>query len=88
MPDPNKFKRLRQIGYTIPSTCGFCVHGMFGPGAHFGTCAVHEYEHGKHTGPPRQLSIYLGGRCSVFEQDLSKTGVLGAFAEFFEGESP
>lgn len=98
MPDPNKFQVLRSIGYQVRPSCGFCKHGMFGgdgrpemskrgyPGYGWGTCATNQYQHGKHTGPARQMSIYHAGWCPGFELDPRRKAVLGSFIEFL-GES-
>lgn len=83
MPDPAKFDRLREVGYTIPNVCSFCTHGNFKPGTEWGTCGLHRYEHGKHTGPDREMSIVRMGRCrDGFEENSSKTTFLGPHAEF------
>lgn len=79
--DQNKLEVLRSIGYTIPGTCGLCKHGVF-PQNEWGTCSVQEYQHKKHTGDPRKLSIVKSGSCSLFEKDETKIAVLGAFKEF------
>lgn len=79
--DANKLAELKRIGYTIPKTCGFCVHGDFVGTKDYGACVKHEYEHKKHTGPQRFLSIYRGGTCSKFEQSDAKVPY-GRWAEF------
>ena len=56
--DLNKLAELRRIGYKIPRTCGLCTHGVFVGKSDFGGCAIQTYQHLKHTGPPKQLSIY------------------------------
>jgi len=86
MPDPDKFRMLRKVGYQIPRTCGFCKHAQMKgfPGYGWGTCAVHQYQHGKHTGGPRQMSIYHAGSCDTFELNPATLAVLGSFREFFE----
>lgn len=79
--DANKRLELLNIGYAIQGTCGICVHGQFQPGSSFGTCAIHEYKHLKHTGDKRQLSVYAHGRCPKFELDDDKAR-LGLWQEF------
>jgi hypothetical protein len=89
MPDANKFKKLREIGYTIPITCKFCVHGHFkNPTLPWGTCKKHQYKHLKHTGPPRGVSIHAVGTCQDAESKVLERigGLLGAHAEFLSSE--
>jgi hypothetical protein len=81
--DQNKLTELRSIGYRIPRTCGLCVHGVFVGAKEFGGCDVRQYEHRKHTGPKRQLSIFKGGSCTdKFEVDETRAAQLGAYREF------
>jgi hypothetical protein len=84
MPDPNKFKKLREIGYEIPITCGLCTYSRWnrisGP-VTWGTCRLHEYQHAKHTGPPRGVSIVSSGTCPDAESG-SAVLVLESHAEF------
>lgn len=61
--DANKQRKLVEIGFTIPATCGLCEHFMAAPGAEWGVCKNHQYEHLKHTGPPRDLSVPRSGSC-------------------------
>lgn len=84
--DKNKLKVLREIDYVIPKQCQLCEHGTFpSAGSPFGTCNIQTYEHLKHTGEPRQLSIYVGGSCSkwVPDEDAIFDG-LGDWAEFVD----
>ena len=81
--DQNKLNELRTIGFRIPKTCGLCKHGVFVGASDWGTCAVRTYEHLKHSGPPRQLSVYRGGSCpDKFDVDPARVAQLGAWAEF------
>lgn len=80
--DANKLKVLQELGYQIPPTCGICKHGEFKPQTPWGTCKLHTYQHVKHTGDRRQLSIYQGGRCDKLEPDPSRVAKLERFAEF------
>lgn len=80
--DKNKLSELRRIGYTIPRTCGLCRHGVFAGASHFGGCAIQQYDHLKHTESRRQLSIFRGGSCSLFEPSDQARGILGAYHEF------
>lgn len=79
--DENKRQQLLAIGYAIQGTCGICKHGQFQPNTAFGTCAIHAYQHLKHTGDKRQLSVYAHGRCPKFLLDDSKAR-LGLWQEF------
>lgn len=80
--DSNKRLELQKIGYEIPGTCGICKHGTF-PKDSFGSCAIHTYQHLKHTGDRRQLSVYAHGRCDKFELDENKAR-LGLWQEFMK----
>lgn len=83
--DANKLQVLRDLPYTVKAVCGLCVHGVFPtPNNDWGTCAVQQYEHKKHTGPARQLSIVKFGSCERFEADPLKTASLGHFLEFLK----
>lgn len=86
--DENKRKTLREIGYEIPSSCFTCAHGEFNTlksmSDLWGSCAIQEYQHLKHTGEKRRLSIYAGGRCGKFEQHAGKAAHIGSFQEFFK----
>lgn len=79
--DANKRQELLRIGYQIHGSCGICKHGTFAPRQDFGACSVHTYQHLKHTGDRRQLSIYSHGSCDSFELDLNKAN-LGLWEEF------
>lgn len=83
--DNNKLKVLRELGYEIKSTCGSCEAGQFSTQtAEFGTCALHTYKHGKHTGPDRELSIHRMGACASYERSQRSYGPLGLWAPFCE----
>lgn len=85
MPDANKFAKLREIGYTIRVTCGICQHGCFKGMAEWGTCDLHQYEHLKHTGPARGVSVVRYGSCPQGVLSTSKAD-LGAHREFLESK--
>ena len=87
MPDGNKFAKLREIGYTLPITCGLCVMGEFPDRGDWGTCKIHRYQHLKHTGESRGVSIHRGGSCADAEVDGSKVmaASFGAHLEFLDG---
>jgi hypothetical protein len=81
--DKNKLTELRAINYRIPKTCGLCKHGVFVGVNEWGGCAIRQYDHLKHTGPPRQLSIYKGGSCEdKFVLDERRADAIGAYREF------
>jgi len=86
MPDPAKFEKLREIGYRIPVTCGTCDDGQFATAqALWGTCGRHLYQHGKHTGPARGVSVYRHGFCPFASvKTPSPAGEYGAHGEFFK----
>jgi|SRR5579859_446374 len=67
--DANKLKVLKDNGYVINKACGLCKHmDMPNVKAGFGTCNIKTYEHLKHVGAPRQLSVHEHGVCeSDFE---------------------
>lgn len=83
MPDPAKFEKLREIGYAVPVTCGLCIHREFTTRTQlWGSCKRSTYVHGKHTGEPRQVSIYRAGTCGSSKLDPDKIWHLQAHAEF------
>ncbi len=81
--DANKLQVLRDLPYKIPAVCGLCAHGEF-PNNEWGTCRAQQYDHVKHTGPARQLSIVKFGTCPKFVQDIAKTTQLSLFREFMD----
>jgi hypothetical protein len=78
--DANKREELLRIGYSIRGTCGTCVHGHFN-NDNFGTCVIHDYQHLKHTGGKRQLSVYAHGSCPKFERGRSHLGLWEEFVK-------
>jgi hypothetical protein len=83
MPDENKFAKLREIGYTIPLGCEDCSHAQFPPRGDWGECSFHRYEHKKHTGPDRGISITRFGTCPQLKPDPKRpAGRYGAHEEF------
>lgn len=82
--DENKLDKLREVGYEIKACCRLCLHGNFAPFSDFGTCAKHTYEHLKHTGEPRQLSIHRMGKCNtdLFQLNPDKMAELGTYGQF------
>ena len=79
--DANKLVKLKEIGYTIQKCCVLCKHSTFRLDD-WGACALHQYNHLKHTGPPKPLSIHKLGWCPKGELDPTKTANLAKFLEF------
>ena len=84
MPDANKLSKLREIGYKVPVTCGLCNLGCFAKGQDWGTCRLHQYEHLKHTGPARDVSIIRFGTCPLAEARPEVETMLGGHSIFLE----
>ncbi len=86
--DQNKLKVLNDIGYAIRKTCATCEYSLFtqARGNNWGLCFAKTYEHLKHTGPERQLSINKFGHCPQYAWDWDKvTKEVGvAYSEFVE----
>ena len=84
--DADKLRVLHEVGYEVQESCGLCAHFNAQPGSDFGTCSLHQYDHAKHTGPLRLLSVHRNGRCSDgFEADPAGVFQLGGFADLIEG---
>lgn len=85
--DANKRLKLVDIGYEIKPTCSTCSHGRF-ENQHelFGTCKRHDYQHLKHSGGRRELSVFQGGSCNDHEFDATLDGILHGFREFIDDE--
>ena len=81
--DKNKLKVLQDIGYKIQSVCSLCVYATF-PNNDWGTCNVHVYNHLKHTGPVRKLTINKLGFCSKFDIDFDRLAKLESFTELYK----
>lgn len=79
--DENKRQILKQIGYEIRPCCGSCKHGRIG-NTGFGDCLLHKYDHLKHSGGPRALSVYQSGWCPKFEMHDAMLLKLHGFNEF------
>lgn len=80
--DENKRKKLHEIGYRMNRACGLCKHGCFKPNNDFGECELFRYDHLKHTGESRKLSINRLGSCPKFELDHRKFSFIHGFMEF------
>ena len=79
--DIAKLNKLKELGYQILPTCGRCKHGLF-KGYEWGTCALFTYEHQKHSGTTRQLSIHQSGYCGPDNFKPKETEDLHGFREF------
>jgi hypothetical protein len=82
--DLNKLQVLREVGYTIPRSCTLCANSKWEGASEWGSCMITTYQHKKHIGLPRQLSIYRGGQCSKFVLEESAAATLGAYIEFIK----
>jgi hypothetical protein len=82
--DDNKRKKLAEIGYRILPCCALCKHGKFKPNNDFGDCTANTYEHLKHSGDARQLSINRLGSCPRFQVDEARLSFLHGFREFLK----
>jgi len=80
--DENKRGVLVGIGYSIQPACGLCTHYSGNSGQVWATCNAQTYEHLKHTGPDRQLSVFAYGSCPSFEVSPGLVDQLGGFKEF------
>lgn len=78
--DAAKLKVLQNLRYRILPVCGLCKHGWF-PKTDWGHCENNTYEHEKHSGPPRQLSIHKFGGCWKFQRK-GNLDYLAGFQEF------
>lgn len=81
--DINKASKLREIGYKIEPSCGTCKHFVQRSDEDFGDCQIHDYEHLKHTGGRRRLSVVRYGQCKSFEAN-DNLGYLHGFKEFLD----
>lgn len=79
--DQNKLEKLREIEYTIQKTCILCCFSTF-LSDEWGTCSCHKYEHVKHSGSVRLLSINKAGGCENFT--LKRIHGLGKYDEFLK----
>lgn len=82
--DANKLKVLQDIGYEVQKVCGLCRHAQLSPDG-WGTCAIQSYQHLKHTGDPRQLSITRYGGCPKFKASDHALGQLAGFKQLMRG---
>lgn len=64
--DANKLQVLNDIGYHLPDCCEHCEFSSFVRGELFGECLQFDYDHGKHTGRSRGVSIHRTGVCAFF----------------------
>jgi len=82
--DKNKVLKLQQISYEIKPVCGLCQHFSGHDSQGFGSCGNTTYEHLKHTGPERPLSVHAFGSCHEFKKNPIGLGKLHGFAEFLK----
>ena len=82
--DDNKLNKLRDIRYTMRQCCGTCKHRHFEFRAEWGTCNLFTYEHKKHTGEPRNLSIHMYGTCYEYEMENLHEEITKHCKEFYE----
>lgn len=82
--DANKLKVLQDIDYRIRKCCGNCVFGVFVRSEGFGTCGIQQYEHKKHTGDKRQLSVNRYGYCEKHEISDTYVARIHGFSVFVE----
>lgn len=80
--DLNKDNKLQEIQYKLYRTCGLCSCFEGTKGAMFGVCKKQTYQHLKHTGDARQLSVSVFGSCSEFDWDNSKLSQLHGFQKY------
>lgn len=83
--DKNKLNVLHAIDYTIKRTCATCNYAEF-PNNNWGLCHLHRYQHEKHTGELRDLSINKLGYCKSYTHDhrLVMLNVSVPWEEFLE----
>lgn len=82
--DANKDKRLEEIGYMMHKTCGLCSFYEGGKGSMFGVCKKQKYQHLKHIGEARDLSVNIFGSCLSFNWDNAKLAQLHGFQKYFD----
>lgn len=82
--DENKRKKLHEIGYTIGPSCDTCVHFQAYSDENFGTCTKYKYQHLKHTGTERSLSVYKHGSCPQYQQQPGIDNIVHGFKEFIK----
>ena len=81
--DANKLKVLQEEGYKIQKVCALCTHGGFKKnGDEWGLCAIHVYEHLKHSDETRNLSINKFGTCPEFKLSDRQKAMLGDWTQF------
>lgn len=82
--DENKLDKLKQIQYEILPTCHNCKHFKQLSDKFFGECCAYKYQHKKHTGAERQLSVYLGGHCPTHQWANEDMMMLHSFKQFIK----
>lgn len=82
--DENKLKMLKSMDYKIDPCCALCVYGIFrDPASAWGECCLFEYDHLKHTGQNRNVSVNRYGVCPLFVPSTTCSDRLDKFEEFF-----
>lgn len=81
--DKSKSKKLQEIGYKINRCCGLCKYAILSLDG-WGTCVNHTYQHEKHTGEERDLSINQFGYCTSFELEESKVIGLHSYSDLIK----
>lgn len=82
--DANKDLRLQEINYKLHRTCGLCVYFEGSKGSMFGVCKKNTYNHLKHTGDARALSVNIYGSCLDFDWDTVKLPQLHGFQKYID----
>jgi hypothetical protein len=82
--DANKLAVLKEIDYKILPCCGLCSYAGLDKGSNWGTCTQIFYNHAKHTGPARALSIHRLGTCPNFNAVADAEVQLHGFAELLQ----
>ncbi len=85
--DENKLKKLKEVGFVMNRCCGLCSFATFSPGVGvYGECSEHTYEHKKHTGPKRDVTVHKYGYCPCFEPNYELLDRLGPWKTFTKEE--
>ena len=83
--DKNKLKVLQDIDYKVQRTCGNCdwfVGDSYTKSIMFSTCSKHTYEHKKHIGPERKLSVHRDGVCDKHEWNGNALNFMHSYSQF------
>lgn len=80
--DNNKLDKLKEIAYEIKPSCGTCTFFKQYSDEDFGDCQKHTYQHQKHSGGQRHLSVVQYGSCHSYEP--TELAWLHGFQEFLK----